>query len=106
MAVFTVLAFSDSSSSVSLAMALSLTAIIVVLYGVYSPSFGNDTWHDVTQASQIIERGGLRDLTIFHEAYPFPVVSILYAVYSIVSGLSTPWSSSVIGLAHRLLLAV
>jgi hypothetical protein len=106
MAVFTALAFSDSSSTASIAMALSLVAIIVVLYGVYSPSFGCDTWRDATQAAQIIERGGLRDLTIVHEAYPLPVVSILYAIYSIVSGLNTLWSSSVVGLAYLLLLAL
>jgi hypothetical protein len=105
-AALAVLAFSDSSSSASIAMALSLVAIIVVLYGVYSPSFGADTWRDATQAAQIIERGGLRSLTIFHEAYPLPVVSILYAIYSVVSGLSTPWSSSVVGLAYALLLAL
>jgi hypothetical protein len=106
MAAFTALALSDSSSPAPVAMAFSLTAIIVALYGVYSPSFGNDTWRDVIQATQIIERGGLRGLTIFHEAYPLPVVSILYAVYSMVSGLSTPWSSSVIGLAYLMLLAL
>jgi hypothetical protein len=87
-------------------MALSLTAIIVVLYGVYPPSFGNDTWRDAIQATQIIERGGLRDLTIVHEAYPLPVVSILYAVYSMVGRLSTLWSSSIIGLTYLMLLAL
>jgi len=105
MAVLVALAFSDSSSSASVAMALSLTALIIALYGIYSPSFGCDTWRDASQAAQIIERGGLSGLTIFHEAYPLPVVSILYAVHSVTSGLSTPWSSSVIGLAYLLSLA-
>jgi len=106
MAAFTASALSDSSSSASVAMALSLTAVIVVLHGVYPPSFGADTWRDATQAAQIVERGGLRGLTVVHEAYPLPAVSILYAVHSMVSGLSTPWSSSVIGLAYTPLLAI
>jgi len=106
MAVLVALAFSDSSSSASVALALSLTALIIALYGIYSPSFGCDTWRDASQAAQIIERGGLSGLTIFHEAYPLPIVSILYAVHSMTSGLSTPWSSSVIGLAYLLSLAI
>jgi hypothetical protein len=78
--------------------------IIIVLYGVYTPSFGNDTWRDATQASQIIERGGLRDLTMVHEAYPFPLVSLLYAIYSIVAGSNILWSSSTVGVIYLLLL--
>jgi len=81
-----------------------LATIIVTLYGIYTPSFGNDTWRDATQASQIIERGGLRDLTIVHEAYPFPLVSLLYAIYSIVAGSNILWSSTTVGVVYLFLL--
>ncbi|RLG79578.1 MAG: hypothetical protein DRO13_05715 [Thermoprotei archaeon] len=49
-------------------------------------------------------RGGLRALTVNHSAYPLPVVPILYAVYSVVAGLNTLWSSSFIGLTYLFLL--
>uniref|UniRef100_A0A7J3ZAJ4 Uncharacterized protein n=1 Tax=Ignisphaera aggregans TaxID=334771 RepID=A0A7J3ZAJ4_9CREN len=80
--------------------------IICVLYGIYTPSFGSDTWHDATQATQTIARGGLKDLTIVHQAYPIPVVPLLYAVYSIVAGLNTLWSSSILGLLYLLLVTL
>lgn len=101
--VLTALALSRSSSSVALTATISLAVLIGVLYSVYTPSFGNDTWRDVAQATQIVERGGLRDLTIVHSAYPLPVVSLLYVIHSMVSGLNTLWSSSVVGLLYLLL---
>jgi hypothetical protein len=70
------------------------------------PSFGNDTWRDAIQAMQIVERGGLRDLTVFHTAYPFPLVSLLYAVHSIVTNVDTIWSSNVMGILYILLLTL
>jgi len=104
--IFITLPFSNSSTSATLIAVLSLAEIISVLYSAYTPSFGNDAWRDTAQATQIIERGGLRDLTILHSAYPFPVVSLLYAIHSTMTGLSTLWSSSVIGLLYLLLLAL
>ncbi|MCC6056448.1 MAG: hypothetical protein LM583_07215, partial [Desulfurococcaceae archaeon] len=50
------------------------------------------------------KRGGLRDLTVFHTAYPFPLVSLLYAVHSIVTNMDTVWSSNVMGILYILLL--
>jgi len=79
--------------------------LIASLYGVYTPSFGNDTWRDAIWATQIIARGGLKDLTVIHQAYPIPVVSLLYAICSLVTGLDALWSSSVLGLLYLLLLA-
>ena len=103
--VFIAVLFSKSSLRTALTGVLTLVMIITVLYGVYTPSFGNDTWRDAIQATQIIERGGLKDLTVIHVAYPFPLVSILYAVYSMIIGLNTLWSSSFIGITYLLLLA-
>ncbi len=104
--VFIAILFSKSSLRAALTGVLSLFMIIGVLYGVYTPSFGNDTWRDAIQATQIIERGRLRDLTVIYEAYPFPLVSVLYAVYSMIIGLNTLWSSSFIGIIYLLLLTM
>jgi hypothetical protein len=65
-----------------------------------------DTWRDAIQAVQIVERGGLRDLTVFHTAYPFPLVSLLYAVHSTVTDVDTIWSSNVMGILYILLLTL
>jgi hypothetical protein len=85
---------------------LLLVTVIGVLYSVYTPSFGNDTWRDAIMATQIIGKSVLRDLTIVHEAYPFPLVSLLYAVYSMVVGLNTLWSSSVMGILYLMLITL
>jgi len=103
---FNILLFSKSDLSTVLAGVASIAVIISILYGIYTPSFGNDTWRDATQASQIIERGGLHGLTIIHQAYPFPVISFLYAMQSLVAGLNTLWSSSILGLLYLFLLAL
>jgi hypothetical protein len=104
--IFIAILFSDSSLSTTLAAVLSLIALIVVLYSIYAPSFGNDTWRDAIQATQIIERCGLMGLTVLHEAYPLPLVSLLYAIHSMMTGLNTLWSSNVIGLLYLLLLTL
>jgi len=103
---FTTLTLSKRDLNVVLSGVATLAMIIAVSYGIYTPSFGNDTWRDAMQALQIVERGGLRDLTIVHEAYPFPLVSLLYTVYSIVAGVNTLWSSSVAGVIYLLLLVL
>jgi len=103
---FAILLFSRLSSIITPIAASLLAMIICVLYGIYTPSFGSDTWRDAIQATQIIARGGLEDLTIVHQAYPIPVVSLLYAMQSIVTGLDTLWSSSVLGLLYLLLLVL
>ena len=103
---FTILTLSKRDLDIAVFGVATLVMIIAVLYGIYTPSFGNDTWRDAVQAMQIVERGGLRDLTMVHEAYPFPLVSILYVVYSIVTNVDTIWSSNVMGVLYILLLAL
>jgi hypothetical protein len=73
---------------------------IAALFGFYVPNFGVDTWRDSMQATQIIERGVLTNLGITHKAYPFPIVSILYALIAMMLGLNTLWSSSIVGLLY------
>jgi len=104
--IYVVLMFSKSNPAVVSTEVATLAVLIASLYGVYTPSFGNDTWRDAIQATQIIARGGLKDLTVIHQAYPIPVVPLLYAAYSMVVGLDTLWSSSVLGLLYLLLLAL
>lgn len=93
MGAYVVLVFSRSNPTVVPTAVAILAVLIAFLYGVFTPSFGNDTWRDAIQATQIITRGRLEDLTIIHQAYPIPVVFLLYAIYSIVAGLDTLWHS-------------
>jgi len=83
-----------------------LSELIVVLYGMYVPIFGADTWRFATLAKQIIERGGLKDVTLIEEAYPFPVLSILFSMYAIVAQIGVEWSNVVMGFAYLLLLSI
>jgi len=95
------------SRNTFLAVATTITTLALLIsafYGFYVPNFGVDTWRDSMQASQIIENGGVRDLTIVHEAYQFPLVSILYAIVAMVMGLNSLWASSLMGLLYLLLL--
>ncbi len=102
----TFLLFSKSRANSVFGANLLLATIIAVLYGKYTPTFGNDTWRDTTQALQIIERGGLRELSITHPAYPLPVVSVLYAIHSMIANFNTLWSSSIIGLIYLILITL
>jgi hypothetical protein len=103
---FTFFLVSKSTSTISPMLVSLLAVLISVLYGVYTPSFGSDTWRDATQASQIIENSGLHGLTITHTAYPFPVVSLLYALLSLITDLNTLGSSSIMGLLYLLLVSL
>ena len=100
------LSLSKSKADVAPKTSLLLAMIVCVLYGIYTPTFGRDTWRDVIQALQIIEKGGVRDLTINHPAYPFPIVPVLYAMHSTTAGLNTLWSSSIIGLLYLILISL
>jgi hypothetical protein len=104
--VFTILTLSKRDLDITLFGVTTLVMIIAILYSIYMPSFGNDTWRDAIQAMQIVKRGGLRDLTVFHTAYPFPLVPLLYAAYSIVTNMDTVWSSNVMGILYILLLTL
>ena len=75
-----ILSFSKPKTDTILKISLLIALLICILYGIYTPSFGIDTWRDATQALQIIERGGIRDLTINHPAYPLPIVPVLYSI--------------------------
>jgi hypothetical protein len=104
--IFIILTLSKRDLDIAVFGTATMVMIIAVLYSIYMPSFGNDTWRDAIQALQIVERGGLRDLTVFHTAYPFPLVSLLYAVHSIVTDMDTIWSSNVLGVLYILLLTL
>jgi hypothetical protein len=82
-----------------------LASFIVAVYRFYVPNFGVDTWRDSTQAIQIVEKGGLSELTIIHDAFPIPLVSILYAVIAMITGLDSLCASSLMGLLYIYLLS-
>ena len=104
--IYIILTLSKRDLDIAVFGTATLVMIIAVLYSIYIPSFGMDTWRDAIQAVQIVERGGLRDLTVFHTAYPFPLVSLLYAVHSTVTDVDTIWSSNVMGILYILLLTL
>jgi hypothetical protein len=104
--IYIILTLSRRDLDIAVFGTATLVMIIAVLYSIYVPSFGNDTRRDAIQAMQIVERGGLRDLTVFHTAYPFPLVPLLYATHSIVTDMDTIWSSNVMGILYILLLTL
>lgn len=104
-----VLSFLIFSRKVFLAVIAAITILasfICALYGFYVPNFGVDTWRDSIQASQIIEKSGLGGLTVVHDAYPFPLVSILYAIVAMIVGFDALWASSLMGLLYLFLLSL
>ena len=103
---YTLLVFSRPNSVVVPTAVAVLAMPITLLYNMYTPSFGWDTWRDAIQAAQIIAGSGLKDLTFIHQAYPIPIVPLLYAVFSVIMGLDTLWSSSILGLLYLLLLVL
>ena len=103
--IFLIFSKSKRSTIVFVAIATLATAI-AILYGVYQPSFGYDTWRDIIQAKQIIEKMSLTGLTITPEPYPIPVIPILYAQLSIVTKLDTIWSSNLMGILYLFLLTI
>lgn len=104
--VLSLLIFSRKVFLSVIAATTILASLISALYGFYVPNFGVDTWRDSIQASQIIEKGGLRGLTIVHDAYPFPLVSILYTIVAMTMGFDALWASSLMGLLYLFLLSL
>jgi len=101
------LAFSRSKTTVPIKASLLLATITYVHYGVYAYIGVNaDPWRDAAQALQIVERGGIRDLTITFSPYSLPIVPVLYAMHSIMTGLNTLWSSNIIGIIYLILLSL
>ena len=81
-------------------------ASIALLFTVYASTFGNDTWRDAIWAKQILERGSTTETTIRHSAYQLPMVPVLYAILSLVSGSETVWSSVVLGFLYLIYLPI
>ncbi|MEM1567603.1 hypothetical protein [Pyrobaculum sp.] len=88
---------------ITLAMA-AIGTLSVALYGSYTPSFGNDTWRDIMIAEQLLLRGRIEALTARHDAYPIPVVPLLYATASFATGTDPLWTSAIVGLVYLFLL--
>ncbi|RFA93924.1 hypothetical protein [Pyrobaculum aerophilum] len=78
----------------------SIGELVIALYGFYMPSFGSDTWRDSAMAQQILLLGDISKLSIVHDAYPMPVLPILYTTLSLMSGINALESSVVMGLIY------
>jgi hypothetical protein len=105
LAVFLALSVATLSKGKALTRTMLLVAtvglLVAALYGAYAPSFGNDTWRDVTVAQQILNHGTFRGMeSRLHIAYTLPLVSLLYAVLSTVEGVDVVWASNIIGLLY------
>ncbi|AFA40082.1 hypothetical protein Pogu_2055 [Pyrobaculum oguniense TE7] len=90
-------------AKIALAIAI-VGGLISALYGFYVPTFGADTWRDVSISKQIIITGSFESVSIRHPAYPIPLVPLLYTVMSLSLGFSPVWSNSISGFAYLVLL--
>jgi len=105
LAVFFALLLAALSRGKALTRAMLLVAtlglLIAALYGVYAPTFGNDTWRDVTVAQQIANHGTFRGMeSRLHIAYTLPLVPLLYVVVSTIGGVDVLWASNIVGLLY------
>jgi hypothetical protein len=76
--LITALAEEKPAKKVAVATAIVGTSLIP-LYTLYVPSFGSDTWRDIVWASQALQVGHVTETTVWHSAYPFPMVPLEYA---------------------------
>ena len=97
--LITVLAEEKPAKKVAVATAI-VGVSFIQLYTLYVPSFGNDTWRDIIWAAQALQAGHVTETAIRHSAYPFPMVSLEYALTSLMSGLDPVWASVVMGLLY------
>jgi hypothetical protein len=97
----TVIAFAREEPMKKVMVATAIVGVsIVILYSIYTPSFGNDTWRDIIWATQISQLGHIAAATIKQGAYPFPMVPLTYAMLSVTSGMNATWASVVLGLIY------
>jgi hypothetical protein len=94
--LITALANEKPAKKVAVATAI-LGVSFIQLYTLYVPSFGNDTWRDIIWAAQALQAGHVTETAVRHSAYPFPMVSLEYALVSLMSGLDPVWASVVTG---------
>ena len=84
-------------------VAVAVVAVYMTsLYSLYAPSFGWDTWLYIIWASQALQMGYITETTLRDISYPFPMVPMMYAVGSLISGLNAVWFSVVTGLLYLL----
>lgn len=84
-------------------VAVAVVAVYLTsLYSLYAPSFGWDTWLYIIWASQALQMGYITETTLRDISYPFPMVPMMYAVGSLISGLNAVWFSVVTGLLYLL----
>jgi len=67
-------------------------------YAFFPPSLGNDTWRDIIYSVKIQESGYIPSQA--HPAYPIPLVSLTYSIYSLLTGMDVRWTTGFIGLEY------
>jgi len=85
---------------------LLLAILITAHYIAFPPSFGNDTWRDITWSEETLRTGYFTESRITHLAYPVPVVVLLYSMTSLIGGFVAVDSSVIIGLLYLFILGV
>jgi hypothetical protein len=78
-------------------------SFFVLIYMVFPPSLGNDTWRDIIYASEMTNRGYIPQT---YDAYPIPIPSILYTFIASVLGINLAWASMLVGLAYLSLVTI
>jgi hypothetical protein len=102
-AALTVTAFAREEPMKKVMVATAIVGVsLIQLYTLYAPSFGDDTWVFIIWAAQALQAGHVTETTVRHSAYPFPMVSLEYALTSLLSGLDPVWTSVVMGLLYLL----
>jgi len=79
---------------------LLLSLLIVAHYLAFPPSFGNDTWRDITWSDETLRNGHYTESRITHTAYYFPMVVLVYTALSLAGGYSPTTTSVVVGLLY------
>lgn len=74
-----------------------------LIYMVFPPSLGNDTWRDIIYASDMTNEGYIPQT---YDAYPIPIPSILYTFVSSVLGIDLAWASVLAGFAYLFLITL
>jgi hypothetical protein len=77
---------------------------LIAIYAFYPPSLGNDTWRDINVALIITKSGYVGGVTNVY--YQFPLVSITYAIISLILNISLVNSTVLMGILYILISAV
>ncbi len=94
-------ATSSDRPGVAAAMNFAFVATFLAsAYALFPPSLGNDAWRDIMYSLEILRDGHIPRQT--QAAYPIPLVSLTYSVYSLVTSVDARWATAITGLDYLL----